>query len=127
MFQDNLEGGRNLKCMLYVFEHLSGLKISYHRIEICCFNKASLTIKDYKSIFACVEGSLPLKYLGLPAYLRIMVVELFCINHVLELFHFTRCLWHLPFCKIPCKRMDFFMKGLLWQKENNAKKDHVVT
>lgn len=46
-----------------VCEHLSGLKINFHKGEVVCFGEASQKSEDYISIFTCVEGTPPLKYL----------------------------------------------------------------
>lgn len=44
---------------------MSGLKINFHKSEIYCIGEAKEKIQEYKEIFSCREGSLPLQYLGL--------------------------------------------------------------
>lgn len=51
------------KKKLYVFEHLNGLKIIFHKSGIFLLGKAKDKALEYKTIFTCVEGDLPLKYL----------------------------------------------------------------
>ena len=58
----------NLKYLLCCFEHLSGLKINYHKSEIVCFGDAKNNSEKFTDIFTCVEGKLPMKYLGIPAH-----------------------------------------------------------
>ena len=58
----------NLKYLLCCFEHLSGLKINYHKSEIVCFGDAKNNSEKFTDIFTCVEGKLPMKYLGILAH-----------------------------------------------------------
>jgi hypothetical protein len=66
LIQDCLEGARNLKFILCLFESMSGLKINFHKSEIFCFGKAKEIDYLYADIFTCPIGSLPMKYLGVP-------------------------------------------------------------
>ena len=58
----------NLKYLLCCFEHLSGLKINFHKSETVCFGETKANSEKYRDIFTCVEGKLPMKYLGIPAH-----------------------------------------------------------
>jgi hypothetical protein len=66
LIQDCLEGARNLKFILCLFEHMSGLKINFHKSEIFCLGEAKEFVNLYADIFTCPVGSLPMKYLGVP-------------------------------------------------------------
>ena len=59
-----------MKLILCIFEQLSGLKINFHKSEIFCFGKAKEVEDQYRQIFGCESGSLPLKYLGVPIHYR---------------------------------------------------------
>jgi hypothetical protein len=48
MLQDNLEGARNIKFILNLFEQMSGLKINFHKSEVVCFGSA----KDSKNLYS---------------------------------------------------------------------------
>jgi hypothetical protein len=64
LLQDDLEGARNLKFILCLFEQLSGLKINFHKSEIFCLGDASERKNCYADIFTCPTNYLPVKYLG---------------------------------------------------------------
>ena len=66
MFKDNLESARNLKFILSLFEQMSGLNINFHKSDLFCFGKAKGRGEYYASIFTCVEGKIPFRYLGVP-------------------------------------------------------------
>jgi hypothetical protein len=66
LIQNCLEGARNLKFILCLFESMSGLKINFHKSEIFCFGKAKEIDYLYADIFTCPIGCLPMKYLGVP-------------------------------------------------------------
>jgi hypothetical protein len=66
LIQDCLEGARNLKFILCLFESMSSLKINFHKSEIYCFGKAKEIEDMYADIFTCPIGNLPMKYLGVP-------------------------------------------------------------
>lgn len=65
-FEDDLESARNLKFILCIFEHLTGLKINFHKSEVYCLGDSVERQDAYSSIFTCQEGTLPFKYLGIP-------------------------------------------------------------
>jgi hypothetical protein len=41
---------------------------NFHKNEIVCFGQAKVDCELYKNIFTCVEGYVPMKYLGIPAH-----------------------------------------------------------
>jgi hypothetical protein len=53
IFLDDLEGARNLKFILCIFEQMSGLKINFHKNEIICLGKAVEREHFYADIFTC--------------------------------------------------------------------------
>jgi hypothetical protein len=66
----DLDQAVNMKLILSIFEHLSGLKINFHKSEIFYFGKAKDHEHEYKQIFGCEAGSLPFKYLGILVHYR---------------------------------------------------------
>jgi hypothetical protein len=64
--QDCLESARNLKFILCLFEHMSGLKINFHKSEIFCLGEAKDIEDLYADIFTYPISNLPMKYLGVP-------------------------------------------------------------
>jgi hypothetical protein len=55
----------NMKLILCIFEHLSGLKINFHKSEVFCFRKANDAEDKYRVLISCEIGSLPFRYLGI--------------------------------------------------------------
>ena len=71
LFMDhNLEHAHNIKTILCAFEHLSGLKINFHKSEIFCFGEAKVYENHYMELFGCNPGSFPIRYLGIPIHFR---------------------------------------------------------
>jgi hypothetical protein len=68
LFEDFLESARNLKLILCFFEHLSGLKVTFHKSEVIYLGAAVERRVEYFHIFTCVEGKLLFKYLGFPVH-----------------------------------------------------------
>jgi hypothetical protein len=68
--EHDLEKVMNMKLILCIFEQLYGFKINFHKSEIFCFGKAKDLEYEYKHIFGCETGSLPLRYLGIPIHYR---------------------------------------------------------
>jgi hypothetical protein len=66
LLQGSLEGAHNLKFILCLFEHLSGLKINFYKSEVYCFGNAREPKDLYAQIFTCPNMDLPMKYLGVP-------------------------------------------------------------
>jgi hypothetical protein len=66
--EHNLEKALNMKLILCIIEELSGLKINFHKSEIFCFGQAKEVENEYKILFGCEIGSLPLRYLGIPIH-----------------------------------------------------------
>jgi hypothetical protein len=63
----DLDGARNLKLLLYMFELMAGLKINFHKSEVMMINDEDNWVEVYAGIFNCQIGSFPIKYLGVPA------------------------------------------------------------
>jgi hypothetical protein len=57
--EHDLEKALNMKLILCIFEQLSGLNINFHKSELFCFGKAE---DQYKHLFGCQSGMLPIKY-----------------------------------------------------------------
>jgi hypothetical protein len=130
-----------------MFEQLSGLKINFHKSEIFCFGKAKDMEIQYRQIFGCEVGTLPIKYLGIPVHFRKLrnlewnPIEshfgaklgtwhskllsygdrLTLINSVLT----SLPMFMLSFLEIPVgvrKRLDFFRSSFFWQTDETKKK-----
>jgi hypothetical protein len=62
----DLEGARNMKMLLYLFEMIAGLKINFSKSEILMINDEENWGQQYAEIFNCQVGLFPVKYLGVP-------------------------------------------------------------
>jgi hypothetical protein len=62
----DLEGARNMKLLLYMFEMIAGLKINFSKSKILMINDNESWGQHYAEIFNCQLGVFPLKYLGVP-------------------------------------------------------------
>jgi hypothetical protein len=62
--EHDLESAKNLKLILSTFEHLSGLKINFHKSEFFCCAQL------YAELFGCNQGQFPIRYLGIPIHFR---------------------------------------------------------
>jgi hypothetical protein len=58
----------HLKWLMICFEHISGMKINYHKSDLTPVNLEGGEIHDYARIFCCKVGSFPFKYLGVPLH-----------------------------------------------------------
>lgn len=68
--EHDLEKACNMKLLLTAFEQVSGLKINFHKSELICFGRAQDSLDQYKEIFGCKHGELPLRYLGIPIHFK---------------------------------------------------------
>uniref|UniRef100_A0A8I7B6E0 Reverse transcriptase domain-containing protein n=1 Tax=Hordeum vulgare subsp. vulgare TaxID=112509 RepID=A0A8I7B6E0_HORVV len=66
--EHDLAKTRNMKLILCLFEHLSGLKIDFHKSEPFFFGRAKDQHDIYKQLFGCELESLPFSYLGIPIH-----------------------------------------------------------
>jgi hypothetical protein len=66
--EHNIEQAKNLKLVLCVFEHLSGIKINFHKSELFCYGEAKECENQYTELFGCGTGQYPFKYLGIPMH-----------------------------------------------------------
>jgi hypothetical protein len=77
LIQDDIEGARNLKLLLYIFEIMSGLKINFEKSETMLVLDDPDKIQEYVDLFNCQKCKWPIKYLGTPVCARrLSVVEL---------------------------------------------------
>ena len=68
--EHDIEKAKNLKLILSAFEHLSGLKINFHKSELFSFGEAQYDVSLYADLFGCGQGQFPIKYLGIPIHYR---------------------------------------------------------
>jgi hypothetical protein len=62
----NIQGARNMKLLLYMYELMAGLKINFNKSEVITINDEENWDKIYAKIFNCQTDSFPIKYLGVP-------------------------------------------------------------
>ena len=62
---DDFDSAYNLKCILSLFDQMTGLKIKFHKTELFQFGKALDKKDDYSPKTIPGRGGLPLEYLGL--------------------------------------------------------------
>jgi hypothetical protein len=65
-----MEGARNLKLLLYIFETMSGLKINFEKSEIMLVMEDAEKLNDYVELFNCQRGEWPFQYPGTPVCAR---------------------------------------------------------
>lgn len=63
---NSLEGARNTKLLLYLYEIMSGLKINFLKSEIVMINGDDMAAQQFADIFNCQTSHFPIKYLGVP-------------------------------------------------------------
>jgi hypothetical protein len=136
-----------LKTILLASEHVSGLKINYHKSELFYFGQATQLEDHYQLLFGCRKGILPFRYLGIPMHMRKLnyrdwkVIEekfekklsgckgklmsmddrLVLINSVMS----SLGLFMLFFFEVPrevLKSLEFFRSRFFWEGENSKKK-----
>ena len=66
----DIEQAKNMKLLLSVFEHMSGLKMNFHKSEIFCYGQAKEFEEEYIELFGCNAGQYPFRYLGIPMHHR---------------------------------------------------------
>lgn len=62
----DVEGARNMKLLLYLYEMMAGLKINFNKSEVIMVNDSDNWGVVYADIFNCQSGMFPIKYLGVP-------------------------------------------------------------
>jgi hypothetical protein len=63
---DDENGARNIKMLLYMFKQMAGLKINFEKGEILLIGGDDMLAVRYADLYNCQVGSFPLKYLGVP-------------------------------------------------------------
>jgi hypothetical protein len=59
---------RNLKCILMLFERVSGMKINFHKSEFVPLNIEDEKVHDIAHLLGCLVGAFLVKYLGIPLH-----------------------------------------------------------
>ena len=143
----DIEGAKNMKLLLCAFEHLSGLKINFHKSQLFCYGAAKERELEYSEIFGCNKGHYPFKYLSIPMHHRKLsnedwndIIErlkkrlngwkgkmlsvggrLVLINSILT----SITMFMLSFFKIPRKvleKLDQIRSRFFWEGEGHKKK-----
>jgi hypothetical protein len=65
-----MEAIRNLKCILMLFEKVSGMCINFHKSEMIPLNLDENKVHEISHALSCPVGSLPFKYLGIPFHYK---------------------------------------------------------
>lgn len=65
MVKDEVEGMRNLRCILLIMEVATGLKVNWAKSTVSSVGDAT-SMEEAVSIFGCDIAPLPITYLGLP-------------------------------------------------------------
>jgi hypothetical protein len=146
MFQDSLEGARNLKFILCIFEQLLCLKINFQKSELYCFGKAKEKMQEYATIFTCAVGNVPFKYLGILMHHSRLCRRDCCVaeekvekklhtwvgkqnSYGGRLILLKSCLSNIPYYMIsmfelpkgPESKFNFYMKRFFWQENDDVK------
>jgi hypothetical protein len=64
--KNDMEGARNVKLLLYLFEQMTGLKINFEKSELIMVGGDNDLAIEFAETFNCQIGSFPIKYLGVP-------------------------------------------------------------
>lgn len=65
---DNINHARNLKWLLSCFEHLSGMRINFHKCDLVPINIDRDVATGFAQTLGCKLSSFPIKYLGAPLH-----------------------------------------------------------
>jgi hypothetical protein len=85
LIQDDVEGARNLKLLMYIFEIMSGLKNNFEKSETMLILDDPDKLQEYVDLFNSQKGKWPIKYLGTPICARrLTVAELQFIEEKVE-------------------------------------------
>ena len=66
--QNDLNQCMNLKWILSCFEHISGLRINFHKCDLVPINVEASDSQVFVQSLSCRLGSFPIKYLGVPLH-----------------------------------------------------------
>lgn len=73
----------NLKLLLYMFEHMSGLNINFQKSEILYVAGDDEILKFHADLFNCEIGHFPIRYFGVPvSYATLRNVDLDCMEPI---------------------------------------------
>lgn len=64
----NMKTSRNLKWLLTCFEHMSGMRINFHKCDFVLINVNNDDVNPFAQAFGCKIGVFPVKYLGVPLH-----------------------------------------------------------
>jgi hypothetical protein len=64
--EHDMEQARNMKMLLYLYEQMSSLKISFEKSEIMLVGGDDNIVIGYADLFNCQTNLFPMKYLGVP-------------------------------------------------------------
>lgn len=64
--KDDIEGTRNLKLLLYLYDMMAGFKINFNKSEVIVINDKENKAQTFADLFNCQIGYFSIKYLGVP-------------------------------------------------------------
>jgi hypothetical protein len=149
--ENSVEKARNLKLLLYLYEHMSGLKINFDKIEVILIGGDNNLAAEYSSIFNCQVGLFSIKYLGMPiSPSRLHVIDWTRLeeklNKKLDIWQgsslsiggrstliksslSSTVIYHMPMFLLPktsIERMEKIRRRLFWQWGKMKRKYHLV-
>jgi hypothetical protein len=142
---------RNLKCILMLYEQISGMRVNFHKSELLPINLSSEDSHRFAHIFSCPVGSFPLKYLGVALHyddlsrddIQPLIDKLLkriaswrgqLLSLAARAMLIKTCLASIPvyllyFIKFPkwaIKILDTHMKNCLWNDSEEKHKIHLA-
>jgi hypothetical protein len=66
--KNDVRQAHNLKWLLSIFEHLSGMRINFNKSDLVPINVTIEEVNVLAQVFGCKVSEFPLKYLGVPLH-----------------------------------------------------------
>jgi mannosylglycoprotein endo-beta-mannosidase len=66
--KNDVRQAQNLKWLLSIFEHLSGMRINFNKSDLVPINVTIEEVNVLAQVFGCKVSEFPLKYLGVPLH-----------------------------------------------------------
>jgi mannosylglycoprotein endo-beta-mannosidase len=66
--KNDVRQAQNLKWLLSIFEHLSGMRINFNKSDLVPINVTIEEVNVLAQVFGCKVSEFPLKYLAVPLH-----------------------------------------------------------